>query len=179
MYLNEMSEYTAQKGLQPIAWCSMNDTSPTGPYQGLGGKTPISNIAIQEYYSKNCAKLPILLEGEYLFINAEARSLYIVPKTHDSEFCDYLDLEKLYTQWEVGGVTPDEKTIKPGHPLLLGAEACLWYDKEVGCTESDIGDRHEGQIVLISEKAWYGEKVESSRYEEFRNRCNKTHRHNR
>ena len=80
-----------------MVWCSLNDPPPTGKYQGYGGVTHVTNIATQEYYSKNAAKLQILLEGEYKIISAEARSLYIVPKL-ETEFWDYYDLEKLYIQ---------------------------------------------------------------------------------
>ena len=165
-YLNEISEYVAAKGIHPVVWCSLNDTPPTGKYQGYGGTTPVSTTAIQEYYSKDTAKLPLLLEGGYHFISAEGRSLYIVP-VGPTGFHDGFDLEKLYRGWEVGNVTPDEAPMRQGHPLLLGAEACVWYDSNVGCTEFDIFGRSKEQIVLMSEKCWLGEKSEGSTYEDF------------
>ena len=168
-YLNEISEYVAAKGIHPVVWCSLNDTPPTGKYQGYGGTTPVSTTAIQEYYSKDTAKLPLLLEGGYRLISAEGRSLYIVP-VGPTGFHDGFDLEKLYRGWEVGNVTPDEAPMRQGHPLLLGAEACVWYDTNVGCTEFDIFGRSKEQIVLMSEKCWLGEKAEGSTYEDFQGR---------
>ena len=170
-YLNEISAYVAQKGKIPVAWCSLNDTPPTGNYQGLGGTTPVSDTAIEEFYSKNTAKLHILLEGGYQIISAEARSLYIVPFC-EGEFYDHLDLKHLYCNWEVVHITPNEAPLSTGHPLLLGAESCLWYDKNVGCTEFDIFDRLKGQIVLTTEKSWFGENTQGGTYEDFQSRVN-------
>ena len=167
-YLNEISAYVAQKGRIPVAWCSLNDTPPTGKYQGLGGTTPVSNTAIEEFYSKNASKLHVCLEGGYQIISAEARSLYIVPRS--DKFYDYLDLRHLYCNWEVGNVTPNEAPLGTGHPLLLGTESCFWYDHNVGCTEFDIFDRLKGQIVLMSEKGWFGEQTADSTYEDFQSR---------
>lgn len=165
-YMDRMSKYVAAKGIEPRLWCSLNDTKPTGNYQGYGGNTPVTNLGVQHFYNDSTADLHVLLDGEYRIINNMYQNLYIVP-TLINGCNDYMNFEKCYNDWEVGRVSYGENEIQPGHPLLLGAETTIWYDGKVGCSQFDIFDRCKDQIMIMSEKNWYGKNTEGKTLENF------------
>ncbi len=70
---------------------------------------------------------------------------------------EYLDIEEMYNTWEYtnfgGG-----KSLKAGHPQLVGAEAALWNDIKLGASEFDIFNRFRDQIMLMAEKGWYDDR---------------------
>ena len=172
VYMDRMTKYIAEKGIEPRLWCNLNDTKPTGMYQGFGGDTPVSNLGVQRYYNDSTADLQTLLDGEYRIINNMYQNLYIVPViVHGCN--DYLDIEKLYDTWHAGIVSPTDKQLATGHPLLMGAETSIWNDAKVGCSEFDLFDRCDDQIMLISEKCWFGEPTEGQTAEDFMQRVEK------
>lgn len=61
-------------------------------------------------------------------------------------------------------------TVDEGHPLLLGAETALWLDASCGNSHIDIFKLLKNQIMLISEKSWYGDKTHGQTSEDFMSR---------
>src|SRR5699024_11553192 len=52
-------------------------------------------------------------------------------------------------------------------PMLRGAEPCFWYDLMVGCSEFDIFNAVKKEMMLVCEKAWYGEPSEQHDLDDF------------
>lgn len=151
-YMNELIEYVNNKGYQTRLWSGLNVKGK--PY---GGNTAVSNEAVFHYWGEGYADLQVHLEGEYPIINNWGIHLYVVPNV--SYLPDYLNIRNLYETWTAGVFQGG--TLQPGHPLLKGAEAALWYDVNVGASEFDMFDRFRDMIMLMSEKNWYGGRTET------------------
>ena len=151
-YMDEMIKYVNSKGCETRLWSGLNVEG-----QRYGGTTPVTNEAVFHYWASGFADLQVMLDGEYPMINNNDGKLYSVPEA--GYYNDYINIRSLYDSWEAG-IVPGGSHVKPGHPLMLGSEAALWYDIKLGCSEFDVFDRHRDQIMLMAEKNWYGEKTE-------------------
>lgn len=148
-YVDEMIKYINNKGLHPRMWASLGSG-------GIQWNKDIDNNVIANYWAYSWADFSKMLEKGYRCINTST-DLYVVPGT-STGYEDYLPLEKLYESWEVnmlGGGT----TISSAHPLLEGCQAAIWYDRQVGMSEFDYFDRFKDQMMLVSEKGWFGSRT--------------------
>lgn len=157
-YLNKMIKYINDKGLQPRMWASLGGG-------GLNGKTPIVPDVISNYWAYSWADFRKMIADGFKCINTST-DIYVVPGL-TTAYADYLDLKNMYETWDAtvlsGGFTiPSE-----AHPLLLGCQSAIWYDRKVGMSEFDYFDRLKDQIMLISEKGWYGRRKQSQTGEDF------------
>ena len=159
-YVNAMIDHINEKGLQPRMWASLGGG-------GMGGDIPVDNRVISNYWAYSWADFPQMLKDGYRCINTST-DLYVVPGT-STGYVDFLDLAECYETWEVhtlGGGT----NVSPAHPLLEGCESAIWYDREVGMSKYDYFTRMKDQIMLISEKGWYGGKDDDQHAEDFMER---------
>lgn len=162
-YVDTMVKYINDKGLHPRMWASLGGG-------GINGTTPVDNRVTANYWAYSWADFPKMLRDGYRCINTST-DLYIVPGT-STGYEDYINLDKLYENWEVytlGGGT----NITSAHPLLDGAQSALWYDRKVGSSQFDYFDRFRDQIMLISEKTWFGERQNDQTSEQFAQRIKK------
>lgn len=161
-YMNELIEYVNNKGFKPRMWGSLG-----GPL-GLNGTTSVSTDAAVHYWSSYYSDFAGMINSGYKCINNWGSLLYIVP----AHLNDYIALGNLYTSWEAnqleGGIT-----LPKSSPLMLGAEAAMWHDIKTGMSEFDIFDRFKDQIMLMSEKNWYGSRDNDQTSEEFFSRIEK------
>ena len=162
-YMDEMIKYVASKGYEARLWSGLNVEG-----KKYWGTTPVTNEnAVFHYWAASFADLQTQLSGEYVMINNNDGRLYSVPEI--GYYNDYLNIASLYTSWQAG-IVPGNSHIYPGHPLLIGSEAALWYDAKLGVSEFDVFDRHRDQIMLMAEKNWYGEPTEGQTSAEFMER---------
>ena len=68
--------------------------------------------------------------------------------------------------WEVNNLGGGFSVPKSS-PMLRGAEPCFWYDLMVGCSEFDIFNAVKKEMMLVCEKAWYGEPSEQHDLDDF------------
>ena len=160
--MNELIEYVNNKGFKTRMWGSLG-----GPL-GLNGTTSVSTDATVHYWSSSYSDFAGMIDSGYKCINNWGSLLYIVP----AHLNDYLALGNLYTSWETnqleGGIT-----LPKSSPLMLGAEAAMWHDIKTGMSEFDIFDRFKDQIMLMSEKNWYGSRDKDQTSKEFLARIEK------
>ncbi|MEG1204902.1 MAG: discoidin domain-containing protein [Angelakisella sp.] len=165
-YIDTMTTYIEGKGRQTRLWASLGKN-------GFDGTTPVNNNAIANFWSHDWAGFEEMLEEGYRFINNADNELYVVPGAN--YYHDFLDLERLFNEWNCSDFLyskPDKKSyeLKAGHPQLMGASAALWNDAMKGYSEFDIFERFRRQIMLMSEKGWYGEQTEGQTGAEFLDR---------
>lgn len=158
-YMDIMIKYIDSIGYQPVLWSGLNSGS-----NKYAGKTPVSDKAVFQIWSLGFADIKLHLKEKYCFINSNDADLYIVPGV------DYyktdLDIKEMYDNWYTGKFG-EEVSVDEGHPLLLGAETALWLDASCACSDIDIFRLLKNQIVLMSEKTWYGDKSERQSSEEY------------
>lgn len=162
-YLNKMIEYVNDKGLEARMWASLGGG-------GMNGTTPVDTRVTANYWAYSWANFPKMIQDGFKCINTST-DLYIVPGT-STGYVDYIDLKKLYNTWSVntlGGGT----NVSPAHPLLEGGQSALWYDRQVGMSQFDYFDRFRDQVMLVSEKTWFGNKEESQTADDFIKRIGK------
>ncbi|MCL2747465.1 MAG: discoidin domain-containing protein [Oscillospiraceae bacterium] len=147
-YMDEMIRYVNAKGRETRFWASLGTN-------GFAGTTPVSTDAVAYMWSHSWASYTEMFDDGFKFINAADGILYIVPT---AGYKDYLNVPNLYDTWEATNLNGGYH-LDAGHPQLLGASSCLWNDVKNGHSEFDIFDRLRGQIMLMSEKTWYGEKT--------------------
>lgn len=158
-YMDTMIKYINSKGYTPVIWNGMN----SGEKQ-YAGKTPISKNAVFQTWSLCYSDVNVALKEKYFIINSNDTDLYIVPGV--TYYQNDLDISKMYDSWTVG-TFGQVITVDEGHPLLLGAETALWLDASCGSSHIDIFKLLKNQIMLISEKSWYGDKTHGQTSEDF------------
>lgn len=147
-YMDAMIRYLDAKGRVAVLWNGMNRSGV--PY---GGETPVSNKALFQFWSAVFSSLDIVKAGKYPIINSFDADLYIVPGVdyYKNEF----DLPAMYREWRVGRFGND-LSLPEGHPVLQGAEASLWLDANAALSHTDLFRLLKSQMLLVTEKAWYG-----------------------
>ncbi len=165
-YMNEIGQYVNSLGYKARFWSS----NSTGEYTSeLDIDADINMWA----YNENAH----FLDTDLGFINNDGPALYIVPGEASKSFPDRIDLGALYESWEANIF--DSKNSVPSQiipisdPRMLGSEAAIWYDDKVGASEFDYFDRIFDQIILMSEKNWYGTRTEGQSAENFLGRVEK------
>ena len=98
--------------------------------------------------------------------------LYVVPGGFANSFGDRISLESLYETYSVNQIS-NTITLPVSSPLLRGMEAALWNDTNVAASLQDLFDRLHDQMLLVSEKSWYGNNAEGASSEEFMARVHK------
>ena len=149
-YIDELTKYIKAKGITPRCWAAL------GGANGFNGTTPVDNSAEVNVWNGYWAGPRHMYDEGYKMINTRDDLLYIVPGAN--YYHTYLNIANLFDSWEasqlLGGLN-----LQAGDPQLLGAEAALWCDIMSGAAEHDIFDAMRDQIMLISEKTWYGSKT--------------------
>lgn len=162
-YLNKMIKYINDKGLQPRMWASLGGG-------GLNGKTPVNPDVISNYWAYSWADFPKMIADGFKCVNTST-DIYVVPGL-TTAYADYLDLKSIYETWDATILSGGFTKLSEAHPLLLGCQSAIWYDRKVGMSEFDYFDRLKDQIMLISEKGWYGRKRQGQTGENFLARIN-------
>lgn len=157
-YLNKMIRYINDKGLQPRMWASLGGG-------GLNGETPVVPDVISNYWAYSWADFPKMIANGFKCVNTST-DIYVVPGL-TTAYADYLDLKSLYETWDATILSGGFTVLSEAHPLLLGCQAAIWYDRKVGMSEFDYFDRLKDQLMLISEKGWYGRRKQSQIGEDF------------
>ncbi len=151
-YMNEMGQYVNKLGYKAQFWSNSRSSG--------GLSLEFDGIVNMWDYNDN----PDFLNSSFGLINNDGPNLYIVPGKVSNWFYDHLDIATSYNFWEVNifdaGKKHPTQIVDPSDPRLLGAEASIWCDTKVGASEFDYFDRIFDQIMLISEKCWYGAKAE-------------------
>ena len=172
-YTYDIAEYVKSLGYTPRFWGGLwgNSGLPNGVTTTTGIQTnfwahddPKYNVNYQTLYDAN-----------YDVVATVNELLYMVPG--GSAFVDYLDLTKLYNQWNVNWLTLNGSIRMPlGHPQTLGAEFAVWNDKHTsggGLSYHDVFQRVKYGVVLLSEKNWQGEPTEGQNARGFLDRVAK------
>ena len=172
-YTYEIAEYVKSLGYTPRFWGGLwgNSGLPNGVTTTTGIQTnfwahddPKYNVNYQTLYDAN-----------YDVVNTLNELLYMVPG--GSAFVDYLDLTKLYNQWNVNWLSLNGTIRMPlGHPQTLGAEFAVWNDKHTsggGLSYFDVFQRVKYGVVLLAEKNWQGEPTEGQNARGFLDRVDK------
>ncbi len=172
-YTYDIAEHVKSLGYTPRFWGGLwgNSGLPNGVTTTTGIQTnfwahddPKYNVNYQTLYDAN-----------YDVVATVNELLYMVPG--GSAFVDYLDLTKLYNQWNVNWLTLNGSIRMPlGHPQTLGAEFAVWNDKHTsggGLSYHDVFQRIKYGVVLLSEKNWQGEPTEGQNARGFLDRVAK------
>ncbi len=160
-YLNTMIKYVNGKGLSPRMWASMGGG-------GLVGETPVDTNVACNYWAYSWADFGKMIGDGFACIN-NSHDIYVVPGRR-TYYDDYFKLKKMYCCWETTDLSGNWPLLSPAHPLLLGCQASIWYDRKVGTSEFDYFDRQKDQAVFIAEKGWFGEKADYQTCEGFMKR---------
>ena len=123
----------------------------------------VSTDVVMNYFAPYQADYAETLEAGYPIINSYADWLYIVPEVG---YGNHIPLSDLYAMWEVNNLGGGFSVPKSS-PMLRGAEPCFWYDMMVGCSEFDIFNAVKKEMMLVCEKAWYGEPSEQHDLDDF------------
>lgn len=161
LYCNEMIGHVRSKGLQPRMWASLGGG-------GMVGETPVDNSAIANYWAYSWADFDRMISNGYRCLN-NSHDLYVVPGKLTG-YEDYFRLEKMYCSWEATDLSGNWPVLSPAHPLLMGCQASVWYDRKVGISQFDYFDRQKDQAVFIAEKGWNGQKRSWQSWERFNER---------
>ena len=153
-YMDAMIRYIDLKGYTPVMWNGLNKEG-----KEYGGKTPVSNKCLLQFWSPHFGDMDIVKQGKYKIINSFDSDMYIVPGVnyYKNEF----DLRSMYENWRVGhlGYVTD---LPEGYPLLEGAETAIWLDANCALSHTDLFRLLKSQIMLISEKAWCADENRNS-----------------
>ncbi len=160
VYMKEMTEFVKSHGKKVQVWSALKTADFTE-------ELPIGTDVTVNYWG--FADFEKLIEYGYPCVANKPMDLYVVPGGFSNSFGDRISLEGLYKTYEVNNVSTS-LTLAPSSPLLRGAEACLWNDSNVAPSLEDLFDRLHDQMLLISEKAWYGKNAEDASVEEFMSR---------
>ena len=152
----EISDYVLSKGYE----CRMWNMLGSSVYPGVG---MVSTDVVMNYFAPYQADYAETLEAGYPIINSYADWLYIVPEVG---YGNHIPLSDLYAMWEVNNLGGGFSVPKSS-PMLRGAEPCFWYDMMVGCSEFDIFNAVKKEMMLVCEKAWYGEPSEQHDLDDF------------
>ena len=152
----EISDYVLSKGYE----CRMWNMLGSSVYPGVG---MVSTDVVMNYFAPYQADYAETLEAGYPIINSYADWLYIVPEVG---YGNHIPLSDLYAMWEVNNLGGGFSVPKSS-PMLRGAEPCFWYDLMVGCSEFDIFNAVKKEMMLVCEKAWYGEPSEQHDLDDF------------
>lgn len=163
VYMKEMADYVKSLGKKPQVWSALKASD-------FETEPPVGKDIAVNYWG--AASFKDLIDYGYPCIANNAMVLYVVPGGFSNSFGDRLNIEALYDTYSVHQIYYNI-TLAPSSPLLIGAEASLWNDTNVAVSLQDIFDRFHDQMLLISEKAWYGPNAEGATAKEFMSRVYK------
>ncbi len=118
------------------------------------GNTPVTseNVIMNAWYNGYADPKEMMKQG-YDLISTPDGWLYIVPAA--GYYYDYLNLEKLYKDWEpvqIGG-----ELFPLGHPQILGGTFAVWNDHcGNGISEKDVHHRTFPALQVLAQKMWMG-----------------------
>lgn len=118
------------------------------------GETPVTseNVIMNAWYNGYADPREMIKEG-YDLISTPDGWLYIVPAA--GYYHDYLELEKLYENWEP--VQIGNQVFPYGHPKILGGTFAVWNDHcGNGITEKDVHHRAFPALQVLAQKMWTG-----------------------
>ena len=161
LYMTEMTEYVKSCGKTPQVWSSLYAEDFENP--------PIDTDVIVNYWG--FADFEAHIERGYPCVANRPMQLYVVPGGTNS-FGDHISLESLYNVYNVCDIGT-KQSLAESSPILLGAEASFWNDKNTAASMQDVFERFHDQMLLISEKAWYGKNAADATVEEFMSRVYK------
>ncbi len=163
VYMKEMADYVKSLGKKPQVWSALKASD-------FETEPPIGKDITVNYWG--AASFKDLIDYGYPCVSNNAMLLYVVPGGFSNSFGDRLNIEALYETYSVHQIYYNI-TLSPSSPLLLGVEASLWNDTNVAVSLQDIFDRFHDQMLLVSEKSWYGPNAEGATAEEFMARVHK------
>jgi len=163
VYMKEMTEFVKSRGKKVQVWSALKTADFTE-------NMPITNDVTVNYWG--FADFEKLLEYEFPCVANKPMDLYVVPGGFANSFGDRINLESLYEKYDVTQLN-NTITLAPSSPLLRGMEAALWNDTNVAVSLIDLFDRLHDQMLLVSEKAWYGTNAADATVEEFMSRVHK------
>lgn len=161
VYMKEMTDYVKSYGKISQVWSSLKAEDLVNP--------PIDNDVVVNYWG--FADFEAHIEKGFPCVANRPMTLYVVPGGTNS-FVDQLNIENLYTTYDVADISTN-LTLADSSPLLRGAEAAFWNDKNTAASMQDIFERLHDQMLLISEKSWYGRNAEGATAENFMSRVHR------
>ncbi len=118
------------------------------------GNTPVTseNVIMNAWYNGYAEPKEMMKLG-YDLISTPDGWLYIVPAA--GYYYDYLNLEKLYNDWEP--VQIGSRLFPLGHPQILGGTFAVWNDHcGNGISEKDVHHRAFPAMQVLAQKMWMG-----------------------
>ncbi len=166
-YILDITNYVMEKGYDCRIWNMIGSE-----------KYPIvkelnTNVALQ-YFASGHANYDECIEEGFPIINSDCNLSYIVPSPF-ATYANHKTVEYLYNTWNVNNLHSIE--LAESSPLLLGQDACFWYDYKTGYSETDTFNAMKKMILIVAEKTWYGNKEadtdseKASNAEDFINRA--------
>ena len=192
-YNMEMTKALREKGLDVRMWSSGATLSSNVDSDIISDPNVMINIWHPAELSSN-GGVKAAYEKGYNVINT-CNFLYIDPANYNgypdryggvyyqdsSNPSDYT-FEHIYDVFNVNNTyTPRRgnagSALMPlAHPQTKGAQMVLWNDiasYNGGISEFDIFDRFKDGVMMVAEKAWYGEQTEGQTWESFKQRIDK------
>ena len=163
VYMTEMTEFVHGLGKKTQVWSALKTDD-------FDSELPIGTDVTVNYWG--FADFKKLIEYGFPCVANRPMDLYVVPGGFSNSFGDRINLETLYGRYTVNDIG-SSVVLAPSSPLLLGAEACLWNDANAGPSLQDLFDRLHDQMLLISEKCWYGGSLQDADTAEFMSRVHK------
>ena len=163
VYMKEMTEFVQSHGKKAQVWSALK----TADFEA---DLPITTDVTVNYWG--FADFEKLIEFGYPCVANKPMDLYVVPGGFANSFGDRIALESLYEKYEVNQIN-NNITLPSSSPILLGVEAALWNDTNVAASLQDLFDRLHDQMLLVSEKSWYGANADGATVEEFMSRVHK------
>lgn len=163
VYMKEMTEFVQSNGKKVQVWSALKTAD-------FSAELPIGTDVTVNYWG--FADFDKLIENGFPCVANKPMDLYVVPGGFANSFGDRINLESLYEKYSVN-IINDKITLAESSPILRGMEAALWNDTNVAASIQDLFDRLHDQILLVSEKAWYGKNAEDATVDEFMARVHK------
>ncbi len=157
LYMKEMTDYVKSYGKKVQVWSSLQTSD-------FSAELPIDNDVTVNYWG--FADFENHIKAGFPCVANNPMKLYVVPGGTNS-FVDRLSLESLYASYKVNVIQNEKLELAESSPLLLGAEAAFWNDVNVGVSIIDIFSRLRDQMLIVSEKSWYGNNKDGASFEEF------------
>lgn len=123
------------------------------------GTTPVTSegVIMNAWYNGYADPKEMMRQG-YDLISTPDGWLYIVPAA--GYYYDYLDLERIYKEWEP--VMVGNQVFPQGHPQILGGTFAVWNDHcGNGITEKDVHYRAFPAMQVLAQKMWSGKGRET------------------
>ena len=155
-YMKEICDYAKSLDKHVLLWSALQT-------EDFAEELPISSDNITINYWGD-AYLNGYINNEFQMISNRSGKLYVVPGG-TTTFGDWRDVASIYDSYSATNLS-SSVTLAESSPLVIGIEGAIWHHANVGASKEGIFARVRDQMLLVSEKAWYG-KAEGVTGEEF------------